>query len=147
MDELIEQMKKLLADVYAYGLKAQNFHWNVEGPDFIQYHGLFSDVYEKAAGDVDKVAEHIRALDAYAPASFSRFQELTSIKDETTIPIAIEMVNRLYQDNMKVLTTVKTACATAEELKQHGVLNFLEGLIDEYEKQAWMLRSTVKRTH
>ena len=57
------------------------------------------------------------------------------------------MVNRLYKDNAKVLTTVKTACSTAEELKQHGVLNFLEGFIDEYEKQAWMLRSTVKRTH
>ena len=145
MDELIEQMKKLLATVYAYGLKAQNFHWNVEGPNFIQYHELFANVYEKAAGDVDTVAEHIRALDAYAPASLGRFQELSAIQDETTIPSAIEMVNRLYQDNAKVLATTKIACATAEELKEHGVLNFLEGIIDEYEKQAWMLRSTVKR--
>jgi starvation-inducible DNA-binding protein len=145
MDKLIEQMKRLLADVYAYGLKAQNFHWNVEGPDFMQYHGLFGGIYEKAADDVDTVAEHIRALDSYAPASFGRFQELTSIQDETTVPIAIEMVNRLFHDNGKVLATAKIACATAEELKQHGVLNFLEGIIDEYEKQAWMLRSTVKR--
>lgn len=145
MDKLIEQMKRLLADVYAYGLKAQNFHWNVEGPDFMQYHGLFSDVYGKAAADVDTVAEHIRALDSYAPASFGRFQELTSIQDETTIPIAIEMVSRLYHDNAKVLASAKVACSTAEELKQHGVLNFLEGIIDEYEKQAWMLRSTSKR--
>ena len=146
MDELIEQMKKLLATVYAYGLKAQNFHWNVEGPDFMQYHALFDTVYGKAAGDVDTVAEHIRALNSYTPASFGRFQELSVIQDETTIPLAIEMVNRLYQDNAKVLATAKIACATADELKQHGVLNFLEGLIDDYEKQAWMLRSTVKRS-
>jgi starvation-inducible DNA-binding protein len=145
MNELIEQMKKLLATVYAYGLKAQNFHWNVEGPNFMQYHELFANVYEKAAADVDTVAEHIRALDAYAPASFARFQELSSIQDETTIPTALEMVNRLSQDNTKVLAATKIACATAEELKEHGVLNFLEGIIDEYEKQAWMLRSTVKR--
>lgn len=145
MDELIEQMKKLLATVYSYGLKAQNFHWNVEGPDFMQYHDLFGNVYEKAAADVDTVAEHIRALDAYAPASFARFQELSSIQDETTIPSALEMVNRLFQDNAKLLASAKIACETAEELKQRGVLNFLEGIIDEYEKQAWMLRSTVKR--
>jgi len=145
MNELIEQMKKLLADVYAYGLKAQNYHWNVEGPDFPQYHGLFGGIYEKAADDVDLVAEHIRALDSYTPASFGRFQELTSIQDETTVPIALEMINRLYGDNGKVLATAKIACATADELKQHGVLNFLEGLIDDYEKQSWMLRSTVKR--
>jgi starvation-inducible DNA-binding protein len=145
MDELIEQMKKLLATVYAYGLKAQNFHWNVEGPDFIQYHGFFGDVYAKASADVDTVAEHIRALNSYAPGSLKRFQELSSIEDETTIPSALEMVNRLSQDNTKVLEAAKNACETAEELKQRGVLNFLEGIIDEYEKQAWMLRSTVKR--
>jgi starvation-inducible DNA-binding protein len=147
MDKLIEQMKRLLADVYAYGLKSQNFHWNVEGPDFFEYHKFFEGIYSQAAEDVDKVAEHIRALDSYTPASFARFQELTTIQDETTIPIAIEMVNRLYHDNAKVLATAKIACATADELKQHGVLNFLEGLIDDYEKQSWMLRSTVKRTH
>lgn len=146
MDELIEEMKRLLADVYAYGLKAQNFHWNVEGPDFMQYHSLFGGIYEKAAGDVDLVAEHIRALNSYAPASLSRFKELTSIEDETTIPLAIEMVNRLFQDNAKVLASTKIACVKADELKQHGILNFLEGLIDEYEKQAWMLRSIVKRS-
>jgi len=145
MDKLIEQMKKVLADVYVYGLKAQNFHWNVEGPDFVQYHEFFGEVYEKASADVDLVAEHIRALDAYAPASLKRFQELASIEDETTIPSALEMMARLSQDNAKVLASAKTACETAEELKQRGILNFLEGIIDEYEKQAWMLRSIVKR--
>ena len=89
MDKLIEDMKRLLADVYAYGLKAQNYHWNVEGPNFMEYHALFADVYNKASGDVDTVAEHIRALDAYAPGSLGRFKELTSIQDETTIPVAI----------------------------------------------------------
>ena len=145
MDELIEQMKKLLATVYAYGLKAQNFHWNVEGPDFIQYHKFLGKIYEKASADVDTVAEHIRALDSYVPGSLKRFQELSSIEDETTIPSALEMLNRLFQDNAKVLASAKIACDTAEELKQRGILNFLEGIIDEYEKQAWMLRSTVKR--
>lgn len=145
MDKLIEDMKRLLADVYAYGLKAQNYHWNVEGPNFMEYHALFADVYSKASGDVDTVAEHIRALDAYAPGSLGRFKELTSIQDETTIPVAIEMVSRLHSDNAKVLSAAKIAHITAEELKQLGVVNFLEGLIDEYEKQAWMLRSITKR--
>lgn len=145
MDKLIEDMKRLLADVYAYGLKAQNYHWNVEGPNFKEYHALFADVYGKASDDVDAVAEHIRALDAYAPGSLGRFKELTSIQDETTIPVAIEMVSRLHSDNAKVLSAAKIAHMAAEELKQLGVINFLEGLIDEYEKQAWMLRSITKR--
>lgn len=145
MEELVESMKRLLADTFAYRIKAQYFHWNVEGPDFMQYHGLFGDVYAAADDDVDTIAEHIRALDAYAPGSFKRFSELTVIDDEETVPAALEMVNRLFQDNQKILTSAKAAHQAAEELNQSGVINFLEGLIDSYEKQAWMLRSTVKR--
>lgn len=145
MEKLIELMKRLLADVFAFRLKGQYYHWNVEGPDFKQYHDLFSDVYTAADGDVDNVAEHIRALDVYAPGSLKRFMELTSITDEDTIPAALEMVNRLYQDNQKIIASAKAAHAVAEELGQYGIINFLEGLIDAYEKQAWMLRATIKR--
>ena len=40
MDELIEQMKVALASTFAFYLKAHNFHWNVEGPNFPQYHSF-----------------------------------------------------------------------------------------------------------
>lgn len=145
MDKLIELMKKLLADLSAYRIKTQYYHWNVEGPNFNEYHAFFSGIYTAADGDIDAVAEHIRALNAYAPGSLGRFAQLTSIQDENTVPIAIEMVARTYADNQKILTSAKAACAVAEELKEHGVLNFLEGIIDAYEKQAWMLRATTKR--
>ena len=145
MEKLVELMKRLLADLAAYKIKTQYYHWNVEGPDFMQYHGLFSDVYSAADDDIDTVAEHIRALNAYAPGSLKRFAELTTITDEDTIPAALEMVNRTYQDNQKIIASAKAAHASAEELGQYGVINFLEGLIDAYEKQAWMLRATTKR--
>lgn len=146
MEKLVELMKRLLADVVAFKIKTQYYHWNVEGPDFMQYHGLFSDIYTAADGDVDTVAEHIRALDAYAPGSLKRFSELTTITDEDTIPAALEMVNRTFQDNQKIIASAKAAHAVAEELGQFGIINFLEGLIDVYEKQAWMLRATTKRS-
>lgn len=145
MDKLIELMKKLLADVSAYRIKTQYYHWNVEGPNFKEYHGFFGDIYGQASDDVDDVAEHIRALGAYSPGSLGRFQQLTSIQDENTVPAAMEMLNRTYADNQKVLASAKAACAVADELGEHGVLNYLEGFIDSYEKQAWMLRATTKR--
>lgn len=138
-------MKKLLADLSAYRIKTQYYHWNVEGPNFQEYHAFFSTIYTAADADVDLVAEHIRALNAYAPGSLQRFTELTTIEDENTLPTAIDMLTRTYGDNQKILSSAKAACVAAEELKEHGVLNFLEGLIDAYEKQAWMLRATTKR--
>lgn len=142
---LIQLMKKLLADLSAFRIKSQYYHWNIEGPDFMQYHSLLGDIYEKAHGDVDDVAEHIRALNSYSPGSLKRFAELTTIVDEETVPDALEMINRVYADNQTILASARAACMAADAANEHGQLNFLEGLIDTYEKQAWMLRSIIKR--
>lgn len=145
MDQLVESLKRLLADMFAFRLKAQYYHWNVEGSDFKQYHDLFGDIYTAADGHVDTVAEHIRALDAYAPGSLGRFSQLTAIEDETTVPAALEMVARIASDNMKLHASLMATHALADEQGQRGIVNFLEGLLDKNEKTQWMLRSTIKR--
>ena len=145
MDKLIEALKRVLADTFACRLKAQCYHWNVEGPDFKQYHDLFSDLYTAADADIDAIAEHIRALDAYAPGSFGRYSELTSIQDENTVPNALEMINRISEDNKRLYNGLMTAHKLAEDQGQRGVVNFLEGLLDANEKTQWMLKATLKK--
>ena len=145
MEKLIELMKRLLADTVAFRIKAQYYHWNVEGPDFMQYHDLFAKLYTAADENTDDIAEHIRALGAYSPGSFKRFSELTVIQDEDTIPDALEMINRIAADNAKVHASITAAHNVAEELGQRGVVNYLEGLLDANEKTQWMLRATLKR--
>ena len=138
---LIDQLKVTLATTFSLYLKAHNFHWNITGPNFIQYHSFLNDVYDQVHGSVDAYAEHIRALGAFAPGSLSRFGELTKITDEVSIPNAKNMIARLASDNAILLGELRLAANTAEQLKEHGVLNFLEGQIDAHEKLQWMLRS------
>lgn len=138
---LVEQMKTVLATVFSLYLKAHNYHWNVTGPNFIQYHNFLSDVYTQVHGSVDLYAEHIRALGAYTPGSLKRFSELTKVSDEVAIPSAKFMFIRLASDNEVVLDELRTTATMAEELKEHGVLNFIEGQIDAHEKLQWMLKS------
>jgi starvation-inducible DNA-binding protein len=146
MDKLIESMKRLLADTFAFSLKAHNYHWNVEGPDFSQYHAFFGSLYDETNDAVDGVAEQIRALDAYAPGALSRFSDLTSIEDELTVPSANEMINRLSTDNQKVIITLAAVHTQAELLGNSGLLNFIEGRQDIHAKHAWMLKASGKRT-
>ena len=54
---LIESLKIALADTVAFYVKAQNFHWNVEGADFHEFHDFFGDLYEETQGAVDVIAE------------------------------------------------------------------------------------------
>ena len=98
MEELIEGMKIALANAYALQLKAQNYHWNVEGPNFKQYHDLLGGIYTEVYASVDVLAEEIRALDVYAPGSFTRFGQLSSVADEMNVPDALTMLARLKND-------------------------------------------------
>ena len=144
MEILIEMMRKVLADAYAFQLKANNYHWNVEGPNFPQYHEFLGNLYEEVFGATDTIAEEIRALDAYAPGSFTRFLELTDIECETNIPNSIEMIKRLSADNDKVLATLNMTFKLANELDKQGLVDFLAGRIDIHNKHGWMLRSIAK---
>lgn len=141
METLIEMMRKVLADAYAFQLKAHNYHWNVEGPNFAQYHDFLGNLYQEVYNSVDATAEEIRALDAYAPGSFTRFLELTDIECETTIPQPLEMMARLIVDNEKVLNTLNMAFKLANEFDQQGLADYIAGRIDTHKKHAWMLRS------
>ena len=93
------------------------------------------------SGDVDSYAEHIRAMDGYAPGSLVRFAELTRIQDETNIPSPINMIMRLESDNLILKQELYTAHQLAEAAGEYGVINFLEDRIDAHDKLGWMLKS------
>ena len=143
-EQLIEKMKVLLGTAFSFYVKAHGFHWNVEGPDFSQYHELFGEIYEDVWNSVDDIAEHIRQLDEYAPGSLGRFYQLSTISDEANIPAAMEMVRKLLADNDKVLEALTDAYNEAESVKEIGLANFLQDRIIAHKKHAWKLRATTK---
>ena len=143
MEPLVDHMKALLSTQFAFYLKLHFFHWNVTGPNFPQYHKLFGDLYEEVWEAVDDVAEHIRAIKGFAPGSFSRFADLSSIADQIDVPPAEQMISIAIQDNDKVLFMLTEAYHSADEAGELGLANFLQDRIDIHKKHAWMLRSTL----
>jgi len=127
-------------------LKAHNFHWNVEGTNFPEYHkfldDLNSEVYDNA---IDRCAEFIRVLDHYAPGSLTRFAELSVIQDQTKIPRAELMMVELYEDNTKLIELLKAVFAIANEASEQGIANFIAERLDAHGKHGWMLRSILKK--
>lgn len=141
MEQLILQLKVLQATAFSLYLKAHNYHWNVTGPNFSEYHEFFGQFYNDVWASVDLYAEHARTLDSFVPGSLSRFSELTKIQDEVTIPSSNAMFARLFADNEIFLGELNKAHAMAEAANKRGIVNFLEGQIDFHEKMHWMLKS------
>jgi starvation-inducible DNA-binding protein len=144
MDELSQALKIVLANHYAYSLKAQNFHWNVEGPDFKQYHDLFGDIYEEVYGSVDTIAERVRTIGYYTPGSFRRYLELSQIEDQVEIPNSRSMIEKLLADISTVQTSIKVCYDLAEQNSNHGLSNLMAERQDAFAKHAWMLTATLK---
>ena len=144
MDELITALKRVLANEFAFFLKAQNFHWNVEGPDFFQYHELFGTIYTEVYGSIDVLAEQIRALGAYSPGSFTRFSQLSDLEDQVEIPVARSMIEKLLTDNLVVLESIELCFELAERNHKHGLSDALAARQDAHSKHGWMLTATLK---
>ena len=142
---LADALKTLLATEYAFSIKAQLFHWNVEGPDFAQLHEFFGNLYEEVYNNsIDQTAEYIRAMGDYSPGSFERFAELSEIKGQIKIPRARLMIEELLANNGQLLELLNKCFAIAEQENQQGIANFIAERIDAQQKHGWMLRSFLK---
>lgn len=141
---LVDSLKIALANNFALYLKAHYYHWNVEGPDFAQYHSFFGDFYGEVYGAIDVIAEQIRALNAYAPGSFERYLELSQITGEDRIIPASEMLRELEVGNQTMISSLMASYHLAEAAGELGLANFLQDRLDQHKKHAWMIRSFLK---
>ena len=142
--EPADALKVALADTFAFYLKAHNFHWNVTGPHFSEYHSFLGGLWEEVFDGVDLIAENIRTLDAFAPGSMKRYLELTTIEEATNIPDGLVMLSKLAADNERVLASLTAAYEICEKHKHFGISNMLQDRITAHQKHGWMLRSFIK---
>lgn len=144
MDELIEQMKVVLADTVAFYQKTHQFHWNVEGSDFYTYHLLFERIYTEVYGAVDPIGEQIRAIQGYAPYGPQRISQLTNLIDSGSPTKSTEMIRTLYADNQKVMSTIMAAYKLAERYNEIGLSNFLQDRYNAHKTHQYLLRSSMQ---
>ena len=139
--EIADGLSVLLADSYFLYLRTHNYHWNVTGPLFFTLHQLFMNQYQELALGIDSIAERIRSMGFIAPATFSEFVELTSIKEVRGAQKPERMIASLCEGQDSVIKTARDLIPTAESLEDYTSVDLLISRIQVHEKNAWMLRS------
>ncbi len=134
-------LSHLLADTYTLYLKTHNFHWNVTGPMFNTLHLMFEQQYSELALAVDLIAERIRALGFPAPGSYAQYGKLSSIKEETGVPDADEMIRQLVAGQEAVVRTARKIFPIVDKSHDEPTADLLTQRMQVHEKNAWMLRS------
>jgi len=143
-DLVINSLKTSLADTYTLLLKTHTFHWNVTGSQFYNLHLLFEKQYNELVSAADKIAERIRALGYYAPGGLRTYASMTSIEDPKEDLSADDMLRSLIADYEKLTDGAKSGINIAIRDSDDATANLLTDLLQEQQKQAWMLQSSLK---
>ena len=138
-------LSRLLADTYVLYLKTHNFHWNVEGPMFQTLHQMFMEQYTETWNAIDLVAERIRSLGHYAPGTYKEYLELARVKETPGQPRAEQMVRLLIEGQEAIVRTAREVLPIAEKADDQPTLDLLTQRMQVHEKNAWMLRSLLKK--
>ncbi|MCD6041625.1 MAG: Ferritin Dps family protein [Burkholderiales bacterium] len=144
-EAIAKGLSRLLADTYVLYLKTHNFHWNVEGPMFQTLHQMFMAQYTETWNAIDLVAERIRSLGHYAPGTYREYLALARIKETPGVPRAEQMVKLLIEGQEAVVRTAREMLPLAERADDQPTLDLLTQRMQIHEKNAWMLRSLLKK--
>jgi starvation-inducible DNA-binding protein len=140
------QLGKLLADEFILYTKTLNAHWNLEGPDFHSVHLYFEDLYKESAEIIDSVAERIRQLGHYAPATLKDFLGLTHLTEQMKGGnSSLSLIKNLLGDHESIIEFIRSDIREFDEAhKDAGTGDFVTSLMEKHEKTAWMLRAHLK---
>ncbi|MBP9707173.1 MAG: DNA starvation/stationary phase protection protein [Oligoflexales bacterium] len=141
---IADGLSKLLADSSMLYLKTHNFHWNVEGPMFNTLHLMFMDQYTELWNALDQIAERIRSLGSYAPGSYKKYSQLSSIPESDGAVPALQMIKHLLEGHEAVAKTIRGIYPAAESAQDEVTLDLLTQRLQIHEKTAWMLRSLLQ---
>jgi starvation-inducible DNA-binding protein len=143
-EELVNSLQKVLADTFAMYYKAHASHWNVEGPNFPQYHDFFADIYNELWTSVDEIAEKIRQLGGYTPSSLAELMSNSMVSENSGTMSAEEYISKLLDANNLVLASLLMSYKEAEAATEIGVSNFIQDRVMAHQKHGWMLKATLK---
>ncbi|MBL7056202.1 DNA starvation/stationary phase protection protein [Candidatus Woesearchaeota archaeon] len=135
-------LQKVLSNQHVLYQKLRNFHWNVTGKEFIELHKFFEDSYNSLSDDIDVVAERIRSLGLNAKGTMAEYLELADLKESPgKYPDAGSMTKELLNNNELLIVQLRESSNLCGDLGDSGNEDVLIGLMENHEKQAWMLRS------
>lgn len=143
INEIIKPLCQLLADEFVLYVKTLNAHWNVEGKDFYNKHLFFEIQYKELAEIVDAVAERIRSLGHYAPATVASFLELTHLTEQSRERNdSYGFMTMLLEAHDAIIMFIR-GCINdiGTKLKDAGTSDFITGLAEKHETMAWKLRA------
>jgi len=140
------ELAKMLADENVLYVKTKNAHWNIDGDDFYDKHKFFESQFGQIDEFIDSVAERIRSIGHYAPATLQSYLSLTHLTEKNRDHNdSLGFMKELLEDHESIIINLREHIHSfANDYHDLGTSDFITGLMESHEKMAWFLRSHLK---
>lgn len=140
-NQVVDALRRVVADSYALMGQTHICHWNVKGPSFFGLHTAFEEQYTELFSGIDEIAERIRALGALAPGGLANLAKASTITEIAEDADANAMVAHLAEANRIVVEGLVAARDIAGETGDNESEDMAIARIQVHEKTIWMLKS------
>jgi len=139
------ELNKVLADEYVLYTKTRNYHWNIEGSNFMEMHKFYESQFEQFDQIIDEVAERIRTIGHYTEARLKDYIKLTHLEEQEYTNDQQQQLKNLLDDHETIVRNLRNLIEVfSEKHKDEGSADFVTGLMREHEKMAWFIRSYIQ---
>lgn len=141
---ICNELRALLADVFALYVKTKNFHWHMSGRHFRDYHLLLDEQADQLFAMTDVIAERARKIGGvslHSIGDIARHQRLRD-NDEEAVS-AQDMLRELCDDNQQLTRFLRAAHDVCGDHNDVATASLIENWIDETERRTWFLFETV----
>lgn len=142
---IVSSLQLLVADLYSLTALAHNLHWNVEGPNFTEYHEYFGSVYEWAFSNSDDVAEQIRKCSgSYVKVDLAVFKQVAGLPEITAPFAALEGFKVLLTAFEKYKADLNAAIEVSGKFGDLATQQIILDLLIKIDKEIWFVKSILK---
>lgn len=138
-----DQLRTVFNDNFVAYFRSHVAHVNTVGRNFQSDHALLGGIYEELQDQIDIIAELLRSLDEFMPASIDEVTSNAMIStasmegDSETllseVQIDLEQLKGCYEDLIRI----------AEDEGHDEIANYAQDRVLSLAKHIWMLKSTL----
>ena len=143
--KLAEKLNELLADYSIFYQNTRGLHWNIKGDKFFELHTKFEELYNDLMVKVDEIAERILTLGYTPDHNYSRYSELSHIKESKKVSDGDEAVTQILSAFKTVIGKQREILTISGDAHDEGTNALMSDYIRSQEKEVWMYSAYLKK--
>jgi len=137
------QLQQVFANNFVAYFRAHVAHVNLMGRNFMSDHKLLGKIYEDLQGQIDSIAELLRTLGEFMPASLEQVMGTSTVNLADVTGTAEELLAEIKADLADLKGDYEELIAVAEADGHAEIANYAQDRVLQLAKYIWMLDSTL----